>query len=120
MMLMGQAEKRPMPTPSPEVRDEWRIQPAGAGEKARRKKQSVDLTTARRMLPLVQRIVTDIVHDAEELNRYTFEQEGLDRNKTDLSCRNASDAMLCRAKSPACAADLRKSNASWIRWRRAV
>src|SRR5260221_8997393 len=59
--------------------------PAGASEKARRKKQPVDLTTARRMLPLVQRIVTDIVHDAQELNRYTFEQEGLDRDKTNLS-----------------------------------
>ncbi len=46
--------------------------PAGASEKARRKKHPVDLTTARRMLPLVQRIVTDIVHDAQELNRYAF------------------------------------------------
>ena len=58
---------------------------AGTGEKPRRKKLPVDLTTARRMLPLVQRIVTDIVHDAQELNRYTFEQEGLDRNKINLS-----------------------------------
>jgi hypothetical protein len=58
---------------------------AGPGEKVRRKKRPVDLTTARRMLPLVQRIVVDIVHDAQELNKFTFEQEGLDRNKTDLS-----------------------------------
>jgi hypothetical protein len=57
----------------------------GSGEKLRKKKHPVDLNTARRMLPLVQRIVTDIVHDAEELDRYTFEQEGLDRNKITLS-----------------------------------
>jgi hypothetical protein len=58
---------------------------AGTGEKARRRKRPVDLKTARRMLPLVQRIVVDIVHDAQELNKYTFEQEGLDRNKTNLT-----------------------------------
>ena len=57
----------------------------GTGERPRKRKQPVDLPTARRMLPLVQRIVTDIVLDAEELDKYTFEQEGLDRNKTDLS-----------------------------------
>src|SRR6266568_3172480 len=57
----------------------------GSGEKSRKKKHPVDLNTARRMLPLIQRIVTDIVHDAEELDRYAFEQEGLDRNKIDLS-----------------------------------
>jgi hypothetical protein len=58
----------------------------GAEEhRSRRKKQPVDLTTARRMLPLVQRIVTDIVRDAEQLNKYTFEQEGLDRNRSNLT-----------------------------------
>src|SRR5262249_7207820 len=57
----------------------------GAEKKARRRKQPVDLTTARRMLPLVQRIVSDIVHDSGELNKFAFEQEGLDRNKTTLS-----------------------------------
>lgn len=58
---------------------------SGAGEKTRKRKNPVDLPTARRMLPLVQRIVVDIVHDAEELDKCTFEQEGLDRNKTTLS-----------------------------------
>ncbi len=58
---------------------------AGTGEKSRRKMRPVDLKTARRMLPLVRRIVVDIVHDAQELNKYTFEQEGLDRDKTTLS-----------------------------------
>ena len=37
------------------------------------------------MLPLVQRIVTDIVQDNRDLNRFTFEQEGLDRNKRELT-----------------------------------
>ena len=54
-------------------------------EKTRQKNQSVDLVTARRMLPLVQRIVSDIIQDRQELNRFQFEQEGLDRNKRDLS-----------------------------------
>lgn len=54
-------------------------------EKTRQKNQTVDLITARRMLPLVQRIVSDIIHDRKELNRFQFEQEGLDRNKRDLS-----------------------------------
>ena len=58
---------------------------AGAGEKSRKKRSPLDLGTARRMLPLVQRIVTDIVTDAEQLARFAFEQDGLDRNKTTLS-----------------------------------
>lgn len=58
---------------------------AGASEKSRKKRQPLDLRTARRMLPLVQRIVTDIVSDAEQLARFTFEQDGLDRNKSTLS-----------------------------------
>src|SRR5262245_25994526 len=57
----------------------------GSGEKSRRKKHPVELTTARRMLTLVQPIVTVIAHDAIELGRYTFQQEGLDRNKVNLS-----------------------------------
>ena len=58
---------------------------AGARGKSRRKMQPVDLPTVRRMLPLVQRIVSDLVQDHKELNRYTLEQEGLDRNKRELS-----------------------------------
>ncbi|MFL5339414.1 MAG: DUF2203 domain-containing protein [Gemmataceae bacterium] len=58
---------------------------SGKGDKARRQKKPLDLPTARRMLPLVQRIVNDIVLDHTELNRFTFEQEGLDRDKRNLS-----------------------------------
>jgi len=55
------------------------------GEKSRKKKLPVDITTARRMLPLVQRIVSDIVSDHLQLEKFAFEQDGLDRNKTGLS-----------------------------------
>jgi hypothetical protein len=58
---------------------------SGARAKSRRKAEPVDLPTVRRMLPLVQRIVSDIVLDHKELNRFAFEQEGLDRNKRELS-----------------------------------
>jgi hypothetical protein len=44
-----------------------------------------DLATVRRMMPLVRRIVEDIVHDATALQKYEFEQEGLDRNKVTLT-----------------------------------
>ncbi len=58
---------------------------SGKGDKARRQKKPLDLPTARRMLPLIQLIVNDIVLDQSELNRFTFEQEGLDRDKRNLS-----------------------------------
>src|SRR5437764_14190225 len=58
---------------------------SGKSEKTRRQPRPLDLPTARRMLPLVQRIVNDIVQDHTELNRFTFEQEGLDRDKRNLS-----------------------------------
>lgn len=57
----------------------------GVSEKPRRKKQPVDLNTARKMLPLVRQIVTDIVNDSEQLARFTFEKDGLDRDKINLS-----------------------------------
>jgi hypothetical protein len=58
---------------------------SGARAKSRRRVEIVDLPTVRRMLPLVERIVSDIVQDNKDLNRFTFEQEGLDRNKRELS-----------------------------------
>ncbi len=50
-----------------------------------RYRPSFDLNTVRRMLPLIRRIVEDIVHDSAELRKFQFEQEGLDRNKISLS-----------------------------------
>jgi hypothetical protein len=58
---------------------------SGKAEKPRRRSKPLDLTTARRMLPLVRLIVSDIVQDYGELNRFTFEQEGLDRDKRNLN-----------------------------------
>src|SRR5947199_6550541 len=58
---------------------------SGKSEKTRRQPRPLDLPTARRMLPLVQRIINDLVQDHTALNRYTFEQEGLDRDKPNLS-----------------------------------
>src|SRR5262245_687203 len=57
----------------------------GTRAKSRQRALPVNLSVVRRMLPLVQRIVSDIVQDRRELNRLAFEQEGLDRNKRDLT-----------------------------------
>ena len=55
--------------------------PAG---KPRRKEITLDLLTARQMLPLVRSIVSDIVTSRTALNRLTPEQERLDRHRRDL------------------------------------
>ncbi|MBM3980326.1 MAG: DUF2203 family protein [Planctomycetes bacterium] len=52
--------------------------------KPRKKEVTLDLTTARQMLPLVKSIVTDIVHSRHALNRLTPELERLDRQRHDL------------------------------------
>ncbi len=56
--------------------------PAG---KPRKKDVSLDLTTARKMLPLVQSIVTDIVKSRRAINSLSPEQERLDRQRRDLA-----------------------------------
>jgi len=56
-----------------------------AGVKSRPRAKPVDLSTARRMLPLVLRIAHDIVQDQRELDKFSFELEGLDRDKRNLS-----------------------------------
>lgn len=58
---------------------------SGRSEKTRRQKKPLDLVTARKMLPLIKQIVTDIVQDQTALTKYTFEQEGLERDKRNLS-----------------------------------
>ena len=55
--------------------------PAG---KPRKKASSLDLTTARQMLPLVKSIVTDIVSSRQALAKLTPEQERLERHRRDL------------------------------------
>lgn len=58
---------------------------SGRTDKSRRRAKPLDLNTARRMLPLIQRIVSDIVQDNDELGRFAFEQDGLDRDKRNLN-----------------------------------
>jgi hypothetical protein len=54
--------------------------------KPRRKEEAatLDLPTARQMLPLVRSIVSDIVTSREALSRLVPEQERLDRHRRDL------------------------------------
>jgi hypothetical protein len=58
---------------------------SGPAERTRRKDVVFDLTTARRMLPLVRRIVHDIQASREHLTRLQPEQDRLDRHRRDLS-----------------------------------
>ena len=53
--------------------------------KPRKKEVTLDLTTARQMLPLVKSIVTDIVNSRQALNKLTPEQERLDRQRRELA-----------------------------------
>ena len=55
--------------------------PAG---KPRRKDITLDLSTARQMLPLIKSIVSDIVRFRITLNRLAPEQERLERHRRDL------------------------------------
>jgi hypothetical protein len=52
--------------------------------KPRKKEITLDLATARKMLPLVKCIVCDIVNSRRAINSLTPEQERLDRQRRDL------------------------------------
>lgn len=60
-------------------------QPAG---KSRRPNATVDLPTARQMLPLVRSIVTDIVDTHQKLTELSVEQDALDNNRRGLDWAN--------------------------------
>lgn len=55
-----------------------------AGKPPRRKEVTLDLPTARQMLPLVRSIVSDIVSSRHAINKLTPEQERLERHRRDL------------------------------------
>ena len=57
---------------------------SNASERPERRETAMNLLTARRMLPLVQRIVEDILKDRHTLERLQPEQERLDRQRRDL------------------------------------
>src|SRR3954471_12015061 len=45
----------------------------------------LDLPTVRKMLPLVRHIVADLLAIEQQMGTFLWEQEGLDRNRRDLS-----------------------------------
>lgn len=55
-----------------------------AGKAARNKNVNLDLNTAKRMLPLVRSIISDIVTIHRHLGELTPEQERLERNRREL------------------------------------
>jgi hypothetical protein len=57
----------------------------GASAKSKRKDVTLDLPTARQMLPLVQSIVRDIVDHRSQLTKLHPEQDNLDRHRRDLA-----------------------------------
>lgn len=57
----------------------------GSSAKSKRKDQTLDLPTARQMLPLVQSIVRDIVSNKTSLSRLQPEQESLERHRRELA-----------------------------------
>lgn len=52
--------------------------------KPRKKEVTLDLATARQMLPLVKSIVTDVITARRALNKLTPEQERLERQRREL------------------------------------
>ena len=58
---------------------------SGAFEKPERRDTILNLSTARRMLPLVRRIVADIQHAGQRLTQLQPEQDRLDRQRRTLS-----------------------------------
>lgn len=57
---------------------------SGSQDKARGKTGSLDLSTARQMLPLVRSIVAEIVDSKKSILDLTREQDQLDRNRREL------------------------------------
>ncbi len=56
----------------------------GSSAQSKRKSITLDLTTARSMLPLVRSIVKDIVESQTQLQRLQPEQESLERHRREL------------------------------------
>ena len=55
-----------------------------SADKPRKKATTLDLTTARHMLPLIRSIVAEIVNTRQAIVKLTPEQERLDRHRRDL------------------------------------
>jgi hypothetical protein len=57
---------------------------SGAPERPEQEHGFIELTTARRMLPLVRRVVEEIIKTRQEQAQLVLEQEGLDRKRRGL------------------------------------
>jgi hypothetical protein len=83
----------------------------GASEKPGKGPVVMDLATSQRMLPLVARIVRDIVGDRHELERLLPEQERLDRQKRDLDWDNRFRRYAIQAEIQGCENHLQETTA---------
>jgi hypothetical protein len=84
----------------------------GASEKPGRGGPAImDLATSQRMLPLVARIVRDIVGDHRELERLLPEQERLDRQKRDLDWNDRFRRYAIQAEIQGCQNHLEETTA---------
>jgi hypothetical protein len=77
--------------------------------KSRKKDVSLDLHTARQMIPLVRSIVTDIVDRRRRLGSISPEQENLDRNRRSLDWTNRQRRYHLQEESNRTESDLKKA-----------
>ena len=83
----------------------------GASEKPGKGPAVMDLATSQRMLPLVARIVRDIVGDRRELERLLPEQERLDRQKRELGWNGRFRRYAIQAEIRGCEHHLQETTA---------
>jgi len=83
----------------------------GASEKPGKRPAVMDLATSQRMLPLVARIVRDIVVDHQELERLRPEQARLDRQKKDLDWNDRFRRYAIHAEIQGCEHHLQEATA---------
>jgi hypothetical protein len=87
----------------------------GAPEKRGKGGAVMDLATSQRMLPLVARIVRDIVADRKELERLIPEQQRLDRQKRDLDWDDRFRRYAIHAEIEGCENHLRETSSELAR-----
>jgi hypothetical protein len=77
--------------------------------KTRKKDVSLDLHTARQMIPLVRSIVSDIVGTRRRLGTITPEQATLDRNRRSLDWSNRQRRYTLQEESSSAVTELKKA-----------
>jgi hypothetical protein len=86
-----------------------------ASEKPGKGEIVMDLATSQRMLPLVTRIVRDIVADHQELRRLLPERDRLDREKRDLDWNDRFRRYAIHAEIQGCERHLQETAAELAR-----